>query len=295
MFKNQNEPIPQRMDDADIDVGALPRKGPSELNRQLGHAQQQLDNLIAELRDLSAGYQQLRDRPELLRIDELGAPLDPVLTTDAILRDLNQILAQASSAREGVEQLRGRHTSRLDYALEVIVAVARRREMLAADDCDPEVEFLPSDARDWPANVAERARWSLTTFVEVQAAIATCREHSERLGLSESRDYPDWHDGVLRGLTVALACVVVQSELSREAQGRHLLHIDRLLPPRLRVVSDENEPCPDDPRAASDDRAYDACSRAVGMVEHQRHVDYGNWQFYKQLLGLGPTEYIPAD
>ncbi|MFJ9368780.1 hypothetical protein ACIRRA_30740 [Nocardia sp. NPDC101769] len=281
---------------AEIDVGALPPKGPRELFRQLRHTQRRLDGLIAELRDLSADYQQLRARPELLRIDELGAPLDPVLATDAVLTDLEAVLARVSSAHEGVEQLRGRYASRLDYTWDVVGAVARHRETLPTEDRYREAsDFQLSDAWHWPPNVAERARWSLTTFVEVQAAIATCRERTEQLGLSENHDYPDWHDGLLHGLTIALACVVVESELSYEAGGRRLLQVERLLPPHLRVLSDEDEPCPEDPATASDERARAAHGRAVGMVEHQRHADYGNWQFYKQLLGLGPTEHIPAD
>ncbi|WP_067704486.1 hypothetical protein [Nocardia jejuensis] len=286
---------PTQPDSAPPDVEALLIKGPHELNQRLRHTQRRLDGLIEELHTLTADYQWLRDHPDLLRIDELGAPLDPILTTDAVLADLKHVLAQVSTAREQVERTRGRHARRLDLTGDVMAAVARHRESLPVEDRYPGSEFHPSDGWTWPTNVAERTRWSLTTFVEVQASIATCRRQAEQLGLVAGNEQPEWREGVLRGLTIALACVVVESELSHEAQGRHLLQVERLLPPHLRVLSDEREPCPPDPAHTSSERARVAAHRANGMVGHQRHADYGNWQFYKQLLGLGPTEHIPAD
>lgn len=147
----------------------------------------------------------------------------------------------------------------------------------------------------------------LTVLYKVAAARISCQDHAQALGLLDRLDntHTQWEDAVLRGMWYLLAHSILHTPGSESEHGRRLAEIEDITPRWLRMLDldpvVEDNLAPDDPIAngfrtlIAELRARAAHRTTVAILRHTDEQTLLDWQFSKQLLGLGPDEAAPKD
>lgn len=102
---------------------------PLELYRRMRATQNRFADLVAEVTDIRREYQTLRRHPHALDVDDLGAPVDPVKTTDAVIHELGGVSEDLWRVADRFEATRAEHAIRLkltDTAAKDAVRGAKR-------------------------------------------------------------------------------------------------------------------------------------------------------------------------
>lgn len=72
-------------------------------------------------------YGQLRAHPSALAVDNLGEPVDPVVTTDAVLHGLEMTASELDCAQQQLAVARARHATRLKLTDQAAAELETRR------------------------------------------------------------------------------------------------------------------------------------------------------------------------
>lgn len=139
----------------------------------------------------------------------------------------------------------------------------------------------------------------MATLFCSHAAQFACEERAAALGLVDATDaLHHWRDGLIRGMWYQLAQALICSPLPWEATGARLLEIDATVPEQYRMLHIDLQAgheygfTADNAARYRASLAFTTASQIVGHTAEQALVD---WQFSKQLLGLGPDEPYPED
>ncbi|WP_036499200.1 hypothetical protein [Nocardia aobensis] len=106
------------------------RTAPVDLYGRLHDVGDRMNEIRRELAEIRREYRTLRRHPDALEVDTLGAPMDPVEATDAVLSDLDHVDERVRVAEHEVAETRGRYASRLkltDHAAEELDQRNRQR------------------------------------------------------------------------------------------------------------------------------------------------------------------------
>ncbi|MEV6070047.1 hypothetical protein AB0L82_26175 [Nocardia sp. NPDC052001] len=160
-----------------------------------------------------------------------------------------------------------------------------------------------TDTRDLAVALVDR----LAVLYGGASARLQCEEKAQTLGLLAR---PDEHmvtqqRAQLRGMWYLLAHSIVLAPLPWPEKGRRLAEAEDITPPSLRMLN--LDPIVKDNLAADDPiangfraliaqlRALNAYQTAVAILRETDQWVLTDWQFGKQLLGLGPDEDTPPE
>lgn len=106
------------------------RTAPVDLYSRLHDVSDRMYDIRRELAAIQREYRTLRRHPDALEVDTLGAEIDPVEATDAVLSDLDRVDERMRGAEHALAETRGRYASRLkltDHAAEELDQWNRQR------------------------------------------------------------------------------------------------------------------------------------------------------------------------
>lgn len=89
------------------------RTAPVDLHGRLHDVGDRMNEIRRELAEIRREYRTLRRHPDALEVDTLGAEIDPVEATDAVLDDLDRVDERVRVAEHALAETRGRYASRL--------------------------------------------------------------------------------------------------------------------------------------------------------------------------------------
>lgn len=94
---------------------------PADLYQRLHGVGDRLDDLRRELLEIRREYAELRRQPDVLAVDNLGEPIEPLAAANATLHELARSDADLNSANNWLAHARSQYASRLrltDHACE---------------------------------------------------------------------------------------------------------------------------------------------------------------------------------
>lgn len=103
------------------------RTAPSDLYQRMRETQHRFSELATEVREIRREYERLRRHPDALAVDNLGAPVDPVRTTDAVIHGLDRADGGLESATDWFTNTRHTHATRLKLTDAAAAELDRRR------------------------------------------------------------------------------------------------------------------------------------------------------------------------